>query len=460
MALQLAREKMEDANKHVQGGIQTTETGVRSHASDIYSTIDQEMSMDSFRKICFKPKITTAPYIFEVLSPDEFSYIIPKETRLYMKCRVQRSDGTPIVAADNVSIVNMFPTSLWQTIDIDVNGKQITWLQNENAHYKAYLETVLSYGEDARKSHLASYGFCMDAGGQYDMVAAPANAGDAFENPGFGERAELCADSRWMEFKTLVHSDFLQSGRAFPRNLKFNITFRRNADAFSILTSTQPAVRTFKIDISDLRLYVHFVQMHQEIVKQHAVLATKTKAKIFINQTVVKTYTITANAVDLCVEKLFSGDSLPKTLLIGMVRQNAVLGAQNLNPWRFQHFGLREAFITYCGITMPPDKYTPNFADGLFMEMYRDFFDNTGVGSSDFGNMMNRPAFADGLCLMAFDFSPDKCNGFHYHRKVQGVINLQMYLTAGVNHPIDVIVFGVYNTVATIDQYFNMALEM
>lgn len=450
--------EMEDNNKHVQGGIQTTETGIRSHASDIYSTIDQEVSMSTFRKVCFRPTNKSSPYIFNVKSPDEYSYVIPKETRLYVKCRVLRDDGANIQAADNVSIVNMFPTSLWKHIDIEVHGKPITWLQNDNAHYKAYLETVLSYGEDARKSHLASYGFCMDTGAHFDAVAPAANG--VFANAGFGERALLCQNSRYMEFKTLVHSDFLQSERAFPRNMDFTISFTREADAFSILTNTLIAAEQFKIEIADIRLYVHFVQMHEQIVRQHKILSTKTKAKIFINQTVVKSYSFAPNVLDLGINNMFIGDSLPKSILIGIVRQSSFLGDQNTNPFRFQPFDMRTAYIEYCGVTLPPETYKPNFPDGIYMEMFRDFFDNTGVGSSDFGNCVNKTTFADGMCLMAFDFSPDKCNGFHYHKKVKGTIHLQIFLHAPVAYSVNVIVFGVYNTVATIDEYFNMELEM
>ena len=54
-----------------------------------------------------------------------------------------------------VGAVNLFLHSLFSQVDISLNGTLITASTNTYP-YRAMLETLLSYGEDAKKFHLTS----------------------------------------------------------------------------------------------------------------------------------------------------------------------------------------------------------------------------------------------------------------------------------------------------------------
>ena len=411
--------------------------------------------MKACQKLTFRPTNMSSPYEFNIVHKAANSYLIPQHTRLYVKLKVVRENGTNIVADDNVSVVNMLATSLWKTIEVEIGGKPISQLQNEYAHYKAYFETALTYGQDARSSHLATYGFAMDSADQFDNCAMIQNT-----NNGFTQRKELIAGSRWCEFKTPLHCDFLQSERSFPSGMDFRLKLTKENDNFLLLSNTMPDVRSFKIVIETLKLTCHFVEMHDDLVHQHQLLKEKTPAQIFVNKTCLKTHTYPANMVDLRIDELFVGANLPKMIAITLVHQDSFLGTINRNPYNFQHFNLKSACIKVNGHQIPVELYTPDFPNRLFMDMYRDLFDNTGILTNDFGNTLTPSLFNGGMFIMAFDRSPDLCNGFHYHPKVIGTINLELTLNQAVNHSIVLLAFGVYNTVALIDKYGNVEMQM
>jgi len=60
-------------------------------------------------------------------------------------------------------------------VDISLNGTLITASTNTYS-YRALLETLLSYGEDAKKTQLASAVFYKDQAGRMDSVDFGADA--------------------------------------------------------------------------------------------------------------------------------------------------------------------------------------------------------------------------------------------------------------------------------------------
>ena len=68
---------------------------------------------------------------------------------MYVKCKIQHADGSPLTADESVGPVNLLLQSLFSQVDITMQGKLITTATN---HYpnKAYIQTLLSYGFEAK----------------------------------------------------------------------------------------------------------------------------------------------------------------------------------------------------------------------------------------------------------------------------------------------------------------------
>jgi len=90
------------------------------------------------------------PIEFEISSSGK-DYIDFENSVLYVKAKITAYDGGNLVADAAVGPMNLFLHSLFSQVDISLNGTLITPSTNTYP-YRAMLETLLSYGEDAKKS--------------------------------------------------------------------------------------------------------------------------------------------------------------------------------------------------------------------------------------------------------------------------------------------------------------------
>ena len=84
---------------------------------------------------------------------------------LYVKAKVTQENGNNLAADTDVGPVNLFLHSLFSQVDISLNGTLITSSTNTYPYW-AMLETLLSYGYDAKTSQLTSALYYKDTAGQ------------------------------------------------------------------------------------------------------------------------------------------------------------------------------------------------------------------------------------------------------------------------------------------------------
>ena len=72
---------------------------------------------------------------------------------LKLKWRIIKGNGTNIVTTDAVTLINYPIASLFSQVDVLLSGKVISSSVNNYA-FHTYLETLLNYGNDAKKSQL------------------------------------------------------------------------------------------------------------------------------------------------------------------------------------------------------------------------------------------------------------------------------------------------------------------
>ena len=81
-------------------------------------------------------------------------YIDLSETYLHVIAKITNPDGTAITT-ENIGPVNLFLHSMISQVEMSLNERLVTSSTNTYS-YRAYLETLLSYGVSAKKSHLTS----------------------------------------------------------------------------------------------------------------------------------------------------------------------------------------------------------------------------------------------------------------------------------------------------------------
>ena len=88
---------------------------------------------------------------------------------LHVQVKVTRANGNDLDAAEPVGPVNNWLHSLWSQVDLSLNGTLVTASSNSYA-YRAYIETMLSYGFDAKSTQLTNQLWYKDKSSRMNAV--------------------------------------------------------------------------------------------------------------------------------------------------------------------------------------------------------------------------------------------------------------------------------------------------
>ena len=108
-------------------------------------------------------------------------------TKLFVKAKITRGNGDDITDADHVGGVNLFLHSLFQQVDVSLNDVEVSQSAGTYA-YRVYIESLLSYGPQAKSSQCTAALYYKDIAGNMDRPNPDhANAGET--NYGLQKRA-------------------------------------------------------------------------------------------------------------------------------------------------------------------------------------------------------------------------------------------------------------------------------
>lgn len=377
---------------------------------------------------------------FEFYIPGSNNYIFFPHTRLYIKAQIVKKgdNGNPVnaVAADVYSVANLLPQTLFKQVDVEIGGVN-TSSQDQLYAYKAYLETLLSYGqsgictESFIEGHLAST--------SHYYLDEP-EAFDHLDGTGCEKRRPLVANSNVFDFCIPLHADIMQSVRALPPNIPVKITLTRNPDAFSIIAAGNAE---YRIKLLSLKLYIRKIETDESVYKEYVNTIQKQPAILPFTRTVMKKYLIAQNSTNTTLSSIFR-DNLPRQLVMAIIKQTRVDGRQNENPFNFQPFGINFLQLKIDGQNFPPNPYQPDFERGLISRELRALYDNTGVHTTDGGFTVSRAGFRNGYTLFAWDLTPDACNGWHLHTSPGRGIDLDLTFSTPLPTTVNIIFYAAF----------------
>ena len=115
-----------------------------------------EGGIEKFQFVEYRPTttITEGASIDFTIPGSGASYIDWKKSRMYVKCRITRSDGTTLTEDDHVGPVNLTLHSLFRQVDVLVGGVNANAETGVNYAYKALLDVLLFKGQDVKESQL------------------------------------------------------------------------------------------------------------------------------------------------------------------------------------------------------------------------------------------------------------------------------------------------------------------
>jgi len=129
---------------------------------DIFAPKPRQIAVEGTTETIYKPIASIDKTSIEFLIPGDSDTYIDLDLKLYIRGKLMKEDGT-LGEIDYTAGINNLLHSLFNHCSTSLNGTQITQA-TELYNYRAYLETLLTYGSDAAESHLKNVLWHLDTG--------------------------------------------------------------------------------------------------------------------------------------------------------------------------------------------------------------------------------------------------------------------------------------------------------
>ena len=158
-------------------------------------------------------------------------YLDLANTMLHVQVKVTRANGDDLDLADPVGPVNNWLHSLFSQVDVYLNGTFVT-PSIKTYVYRAYIETLLSYGTDAKVTQLTGQLWHKDTATRMDAVEI---VDGAASNEGFVARRENIVRSRVVDMMGRLHVDLFLQDKFLINGVDVKIRLVRSKSAFALM---------------------------------------------------------------------------------------------------------------------------------------------------------------------------------------------------------------------------------
>lgn len=375
------------------------------------------------------------------ISGDSNYYISLSDSYMLVEVKITNNDGTPTADDAGVGPVNLLAHSMFKQVDIYLNDTLISDSSNLY-HYRSIIETLLSYGSDAKKSQLSLALYEKDKAGKMDAING--------DNTGLESRIALTKESKIVPMIFKIHSDMFFQNRYVLNGVDIKIKMVKNDDGLVLMG---PANSTFKLKMVNASFFVRRVKINPGLQLKHIEMLDKQlKPAIYpIRRVAMKTFNIAQGSLSSNEENLFSG-VLPKRIVVGLVSSANFEGAYDKNPFNFAHHNLKYTALSVDGKLVPMKPLSSDFPNNNTLRNYFTLFDATGKAFKDEGTDITRTEYEQGYSLVAFDLTPDLQENGCFHLIKKGTIRLELKFSQALAGPVNVIVYGEFDSVIKIDK--------
>ena len=406
---------------------------------DLFGVPMTQTSVESGRFVEIGPLNPLDRGTIEFKIPGSVSeYLDLSDSYIVVKAKITEADGTACANDVEIAPVNNFLHSLFKQVDLTL-GDTVVSASSDTYAYRAYIETLLSYGSEAKESQLTASLWYKDKSGQ---MAVHAN------NTGYTKRKALAISSGVMEMVGRLHIDMMHQDRYLLGGVDVKIRLVQNAPAFCLIGA---ANATQKVQIMDCKLMVRHVKVSSAVQLAHERALEIGNVKYPIRRVECKSYTIPAGQRSSNEDYLFSGQ-LPNRLVFGMVTNDAYVGSTATNPFDFRHFGVNNITLSVDGHQLPAKPLEPNWTTNEYIQSYMTLFSGTGQMFKDDGNHISREEYKAGYTLWAYDLTPDLDESDHTQLIRQGIVSLKLKFAAALTNSINVIVYGEFENLIEVDK--------
>ncbi|XP_061191694.1 uncharacterized protein F54H12.2-like [Saccostrea echinata] len=270
-----------------------------------------------------------------VVSGSGAEYIDLKRSRLYVKARILKADGSSLAANEKTGIVNL-PLQ------------------------------ILFGGKEELSSPKQSQLFFKDEGNLGD-----ANAYDG-GNAGLVLRYGYTQESKVFELEGNLMEDIFDIDKYLINGVDIYIKLFRSSAPFVMMSAeSTPA---YRLELLDVVYKVAKVRVDPGVLLNHSKQIESTPVKYTISRNELKMNTIPKGSTEFYWDNIFP-QAVPDRIVVGLVDQKAVNGDYTTNPFNFEHFGVTDVGIYENGESVPGRPLKTDFTTGHYSSAYARLFE-------------------------------------------------------------------------------------
>lgn len=395
------------------------------------------------------------PLEFKVHVGDD-EYLDPGDSFLYIRAKIVDEHGAALREKnDNGEILEnamVFPianvgSSLFRQIDVSLNSQSVS--SNDGLYaYRAYIENLLSFGNDAKKHQLAATMFNQDI-----LEMDEHGKLDESKNKGAKERFEKTKYSRSFECISFLHSEIFEQPKLLLNKVEMNVKLTRSDENFVLMAKEKDT--KYQIVLEEGLLYANVKKIASHVRLAHEERLLTSNARYPVRRVKMKYFTKGPNRSDISEPNLSSG-LMPRRIVWGLVATDAFNGTKHKNPFNFQHFGVNHIALRKNGRELPYNGMNLDFigsAENAYIMAYFTLIHGTNLWRKNISNNIhpNRD-YKNGFTLYAANLLPDQSDGASFNLQEEGSLGLEIKLTKGTTESVTIICYMEYDSIIEIDK--------
>ena len=410
---------------------------------DLFSVPPTQTAVRDGQWVEYHPLATLAPNapIEFIVSGATADYIDMNNSYLHVKAKVTKNDGSaPLAAEVEFAPVNYWMHSLFSQVDVLLNDTLVT--PSENTYpYRAYIESTLNYGREAKETHLTSALYYQDTAEQLDSR-------DETLNAGFKKRHDHAHQGRVVDMEGRLHCDIFHQNRLIMNGVDVKIRLIPSKSSFNLIGPDE----TYRSIITHASFFARKIRLNPAVALAQAKALEIAPAKYPVKRVVVKTFTVPRGNASVVQDNLFLSQT-PNRLVIGLVASDAFNGSIITNPFNFATHDVSFLSLYLDGKQVPSKPLQPNFAEGQFIRAYYNSMVASGLANRDAGSNISRDDFAGGFALYSLDLTPSLLDDNELFELVKsGALRLEIKFSRAQNASLTVVVWAEMDNMIEIDR--------
>ena len=341
-------------------------------------------------------------------------------------------------------------TAWLKKIDVKLNGTTVSFDGNMYS-YRVDIENSFSYPDTVKKGHLSMMGFD-EEWEAFDKINGDIHWDDAdpaeHAYPAILRRYLKGKASKNMYTIARIHSEIFEQPKLLPPNTVLVIYFDRHDSDFLLLTKHNN--RNYILKSEPCKLLTRLVDMDEEITAEIDSVSLSGRSMLYlVHRVKMMYYSCGTNVVELSNFNLLTteGNLLPHRIIVVMVREDAVHGNYNRDPFNYQHFNLAEFSLKYGSEQVPLPELKCNMDDES-NDILRPLFSALLANHSLFSNEelgINPSNYRNRNVFLAWDLS-QMPPGQSFEMTQEKPVSLILKLRRANNFVINVIVYSEYDS--------------